>query len=116
MGSNTVFANAPVIDYGDVLILSVKPQIVPKILPALKMHDNKKLLISIAMGISLTSLEKVKYLYCNKFIIIIVNNGNWVKSKKKGTGERAPIRFFNNIFMFSIAAFTISLYYWPLPL
>lgn len=58
MGSNTVFANAPVIDYGDVLILSVKPQIVPKILPALKMHDNKKLLISIAMGISLTSLEK----------------------------------------------------------
>ncbi|XP_070156084.1 uncharacterized protein [Polyergus mexicanus] len=58
MGSNTVFANAPVIDYGDVLILSVKPQIVPKILPALKMHDNKKLLISIAMGISLISLEK----------------------------------------------------------
>ncbi|XP_050466899.1 uncharacterized protein LOC126859543 isoform X2 [Cataglyphis hispanica] len=58
MGSNTVFANAPVIKYGDVLILSVKPQIVPKILPELKMHDNKKLLISIAMGISLTSLEK----------------------------------------------------------
>lgn len=62
MGSNTVFANAPVIKYGDVLILSVKPQIVPKILPELKMHDNKKLLISIAMGISLTSLEKVKHL------------------------------------------------------
>ncbi|KAL6443501.1 hypothetical protein ACFW04_001580 [Cataglyphis niger] len=58
MGSNTVFANSPVIKYGDVLILSVKPQIVPKILPELKMHDNKKLLISIAMGISLTSLEK----------------------------------------------------------
>lgn len=58
MGSNTVFANAPVVDYGDVLILSVKPQIVPKILPELKVHDNKKLLISIAMGISLTSLER----------------------------------------------------------
>lgn len=56
MGSNTVFANAPVIEYGDVLILSVKPQVVPKILP--EIHDNKKLLISIAMGISLTSLER----------------------------------------------------------
>ncbi|CAL1675249.1 unnamed protein product [Lasius platythorax] len=56
MGSNTVFANAPVIDYGDVLILSVKPQVVPKILP--EIHDNKKLLISIAMGVSLTSLER----------------------------------------------------------
>jgi len=63
MGSSTVFANAAVIDYGDVLILSVKPQIVPKILPEFtreKVHDNKKLLISIAMGISLASLEKVK--------------------------------------------------------
>lgn len=60
MGSNTVFANAPVIDYGDVLILSVKPQVVPKILP--EIHDNKKLLISIAMGVSLTSLERVKHL------------------------------------------------------
>ncbi|GAB1869608.1 Pyrroline-5-carboxylate reductase [Camponotus japonicus] len=61
MGSSTVFANAAVIDYGDVLILSVKPQIVPKILPEFtreKVHDNKKLLISIAMGISLASLEK----------------------------------------------------------
>ncbi|KAL6417830.1 hypothetical protein ACFW04_012507 [Cataglyphis niger] len=63
MGSNTVFANSPVIKYGDVLILSVKPQIVPKILPELKMHDNKKLLISIAMGISLTSLEKKKDIF-----------------------------------------------------
>ncbi|KAL0127563.1 hypothetical protein PUN28_003085 [Cardiocondyla obscurior] len=58
MKSNTVFTNAPVIDHGDVLILSVKPQVVPKVLPEFKIQDNKKLLISIAMGISLASLEK----------------------------------------------------------
>ncbi|KZC10751.1 Pyrroline-5-carboxylate reductase 2, partial [Dufourea novaeangliae] len=56
MGSNTVPTNGPVIDHGDVLILSVKPQVVPKILPELK-HYNK-LLLSIAMGIPIASLEK----------------------------------------------------------
>ncbi|XP_012219252.2 uncharacterized protein P5cr-2 isoform X1 [Linepithema humile] len=58
MGSNTVFTNVPVIDHGDVLILSVKPQVVPKILPELRLHNKKKLLISIAMGISLASIER----------------------------------------------------------
>ncbi|RLU20434.1 hypothetical protein DMN91_007044 [Ooceraea biroi] len=56
MGSKTVFANAPVVDHGDVLILSVKPQVVPKILPELK--NSNKLLLSIAMGVSLTTLQK----------------------------------------------------------
>ncbi|XP_012346243.1 pyrroline-5-carboxylate reductase 2 isoform X1 [Apis florea] len=56
IGSNTVFSNQPVIDHGDVLILSVKPQVVPKVLPELKNY--KKLLLSIAMGIPLSSLEK----------------------------------------------------------
>ncbi|XP_071875545.1 uncharacterized protein isoform X1 [Bombus fervidus] len=56
IGSNTVFSNAPVIDYGDVLILSVKPQVVPMVLPDLKNY--RKLLLSIAMGIPLASLEK----------------------------------------------------------
>lgn len=56
LGSNTVHTNGPVIDHGDVLILSVKPQVVPKVLPDLKNY--KKLLLSIAMGIPLSSLEK----------------------------------------------------------
>ncbi|XP_012170028.1 pyrroline-5-carboxylate reductase 2 isoform X2 [Bombus terrestris] len=56
IGSNTVFSNAPVVDYGDVLILSVKPQVVPMVLPDLKNY--RKLLLSIAMGIPLASLEK----------------------------------------------------------
>lgn len=57
MGSKTLFSNEPVAEYGDVLILSVKPQVVPKVLPELK--DPKKLVLSIAMGISLDALEKV---------------------------------------------------------
>ncbi|XP_020278540.1 pyrroline-5-carboxylate reductase 2-like isoform X2 [Pseudomyrmex gracilis] len=57
MESNTVFANIPVVDHSDVLILSVKPQVVPKILPEVRTRINKKLLISIAMGISLESIE-----------------------------------------------------------
>lgn len=65
IGSNTVFSNQPVIDYGDVLILSVKPQVVPKVLPELKNY--KKLLLSIAMGIPLASLEKV-----NNLIFLLV--------------------------------------------
>ncbi|XP_043487802.1 pyrroline-5-carboxylate reductase [Polistes fuscatus] len=56
IGSKTVFCNSTVIDYGDILILSVKPQVVPKILPELK--DSSKLLLSIAMGISISTLEK----------------------------------------------------------
>lgn len=59
MESNTVFANDLVVDHSDVLILSVKPQVVPKILPEVKTRINKKLLISIAMGISLESIETV---------------------------------------------------------
>ncbi|XP_043273124.1 pyrroline-5-carboxylate reductase-like isoform X1 [Venturia canescens] len=56
MGSNTVFASEPVVDHSDVVIISVKPQVVPKILPEVK--DPSKLVLSIAMGISLETLEK----------------------------------------------------------
>lgn len=56
MGSETVFSNGPVVDYGDILILSVKPQVVPMVLPDLKNYN--KLLLSIAMGVPLASLEK----------------------------------------------------------
>ncbi|XP_076162910.1 pyrroline-5-carboxylate reductase 2 isoform X2 [Ptiloglossa arizonensis] len=56
IGSNTVFSNGPVIGHGDVLILSVKPQVVEKVLPDLKNYN--KLLLSIAMGVPLSSLEK----------------------------------------------------------
>lgn len=67
MGSKSVFTNESVIDYGDILILSIKPQVVPKVLPELK--NNKKLLLSIAMGISLSVFEKVQL----KFRVILFN-------------------------------------------
>ncbi|XP_011312417.1 pyrroline-5-carboxylate reductase [Fopius arisanus] len=54
--SKTVHTNDAVATHGDVLILSVKPQVVPKILPELK--DPEKLVLSIAMGISIETLEK----------------------------------------------------------
>lgn len=57
LGSSTVFSNSSVADHGDVLILSVKPQVVHKVLPEIK--SKNKLLLSIAMGISLNTLEKV---------------------------------------------------------
>lgn len=56
LGSSTVFSNSSVADHGDVLILSVKPQVVHKVLPEIK--SKNKLLLSIAMGISLNTLEK----------------------------------------------------------
>lgn len=56
IGSNTVFSSGPIVEHGDVVILSVKPQVVPKVLPDLKNYN--KLFLSIAMGIPLSSLEK----------------------------------------------------------
>ncbi|XP_076643048.1 pyrroline-5-carboxylate reductase 2 isoform X2 [Halictus rubicundus] len=56
IGSETVFKNGPVVDHGDLLILSVKPQVVPIVLPDLKNYN--KLLLSIAMGVPIASLEK----------------------------------------------------------
>ncbi|XP_063991671.1 uncharacterized protein LOC135170082 [Diachasmimorpha longicaudata] len=56
IGSMTVHTNDAVAAHGDVLILSVKPQVVPKVLPELK--DPEKLVLSIAMGISIEALEK----------------------------------------------------------
>ncbi|XP_011499839.1 PREDICTED: pyrroline-5-carboxylate reductase 3 isoform X2 [Ceratosolen solmsi marchali] len=59
LGSKTVFSNPEVAKYGDILVLAVKPQIVPLILPELKecFRSKKKLLLSIAMGVSLKTLE-----------------------------------------------------------
>lgn len=57
IGSKVVFLNKKVAEHGDVLIISVKPQVVDKILPEIKTCD--KLIISIAAGTSIDNLEKV---------------------------------------------------------
>lgn len=72
MKSNTVFTNSPVIDHGDILILSVKPQIVPQILPELK--NSNKLLLSIAMGVPLATLERVTSFDVEKRTAKIIHN------------------------------------------
>lgn len=61
LGSRAVFSNSEVANQSDVLLLSVKPQVVSKVLPEIKesMERQKKLLISIAMGVSLKTLENV---------------------------------------------------------
>lgn len=56
IGSKTVFTNNAVAEQSDVLILSVKPQVIPRVLPDIQ--DPSKLILSIAMGISISSLEK----------------------------------------------------------
>ncbi|XP_001606683.2 pyrroline-5-carboxylate reductase 2 [Nasonia vitripennis] len=59
MGSKAVFSNPEVANHSDVLVLSVKPQIIKKILPELRdsIQKKKTLLLSIAMGVSLKTLE-----------------------------------------------------------
>ena len=61
MGSRAVFSNPEVAKHGDVLVLAVKPQVISKILPELNqsIESKKKLLLSIAMGVSLKTLENV---------------------------------------------------------
>lgn len=83
-----MFSNGPVVDHGDILILSVKPQVVPKVLPELK--DSKKLLISIAMGIPLASLEEVIYSVVKKRYPLIAGRG---LMSELFTKENAPSRY-----------------------
>ncbi|XP_034944151.1 pyrroline-5-carboxylate reductase 1, mitochondrial isoform X2 [Chelonus insularis] len=56
IGSKTVFKNELVAQHGDVLVVSVKPQVVNQVLP--KIINSKKLVVSIAAGISISSLEQ----------------------------------------------------------
>uniref|UniRef100_W8AYB1 Pyrroline-5-carboxylate reductase n=1 Tax=Ceratitis capitata TaxID=7213 RepID=W8AYB1_CERCA len=54
----TVVENAPVVEKSDIIFISVKPQVVPIILPEMRPLSNNKLFISIAMGITLKVLEE----------------------------------------------------------
>lgn len=51
--------NEPVVEKSDIVFISVKPQVVPVILPEIRPLSNNKLFISIAMGITLKMLERV---------------------------------------------------------
>ncbi|XP_039970810.1 pyrroline-5-carboxylate reductase 1, mitochondrial [Bactrocera neohumeralis] len=58
IGIETVVKNEPVVEKSDIVLISVKPQVVPVILPEIRPLSNNKLFISIAMGITLQMLEE----------------------------------------------------------
>ncbi len=61
-GVRTVAENAAAADGADVVLLCVKPQMVPKVLPELReVLDSRQLVVSIAAGVSLAALESLSY-------------------------------------------------------
>ncbi|XP_063835192.1 uncharacterized protein LOC135084320 isoform X2 [Ostrinia nubilalis] len=61
LGATAVTDNKPVVERSDVVIVSVKPDVVGKALKEVKdlKASNNKLFISVAMGVSTASIEKV---------------------------------------------------------
>ncbi|XP_074042787.1 pyrroline-5-carboxylate reductase-like 2 [Leptinotarsa decemlineata] len=61
LGAESVFENLPVVEKSDVVIVSVKPSVVPIALDEIKRSTIKtdKLFLSIAMGVSTRQLEKM---------------------------------------------------------
>ncbi len=61
-GLRTVAENAEAVRETDVVMLCVKPQTVPKVLPELRESlDTRQLIVSIAAGVSLDTLENLSY-------------------------------------------------------
>ncbi|XP_077289993.1 pyrroline-5-carboxylate reductase-like 2 [Arctopsyche grandis] len=60
LGAEAIFENIPVVDKSNVVVISVKPHIVPTVLKEVYCVNNikEKLFISIAMGVTLRSLEE----------------------------------------------------------
>lgn len=59
LGSEVSEENTEVVKKSDIIFLSVKPFILPKVLTEIKPLSSDKLFISIAMGVTLNQLEKV---------------------------------------------------------
>lgn len=64
LGAEALFQNVPVLQKSDIIILAVKPTIVPIALADLKnsseLHFNK-LFLSVVMGVTIKQLEKVLF-------------------------------------------------------
>jgi pyrroline-5-carboxylate reductase len=65
LGAKAVFENKLVLERSDVVIVSVKPDVVGKVLREIAGLETavNKLYISVAMGVSTTSMEKVSAIY-----------------------------------------------------
>lgn len=63
LGAESIFENTPVVKKSEIVIISVKPQVVPVALGDIKNDpsiDANKLFLSIAMGITIKQLESVR--------------------------------------------------------
>lgn len=59
LGCQTTYENSEVVERSDVIILAVKPPIVPKVLAEVSSMVTKQLMVSIALGIPLRNLEQM---------------------------------------------------------
>lgn len=57
LGIETLVENAPIVEKSEVVFISVKPQVVPTVLKEIRPLSANKLFLSVAMGITLQSLE-----------------------------------------------------------
>lgn len=60
MNIKTVLENTPVVQSSDIVFVAVKPQTVTQVLQGVKEFSDNKLFISVAMGITIKTLEQVK--------------------------------------------------------
>ncbi|XP_017873243.1 PREDICTED: pyrroline-5-carboxylate reductase 3 [Drosophila arizonae] len=57
LGIETLVENAPIVMQSEIVFVSVKPQVVPQVLAEIKPISANKLFLSVAMGITLKTLE-----------------------------------------------------------
>lgn len=58
-GAHSIVENLPVVQKSDVIFISVKPNVVISALNDVKNSSSGKLFVSIAMGVTLSQIEKV---------------------------------------------------------
>lgn len=66
MGAESITENISVVKKSEVVIIGVKPQIIPVALGELQKAsglDTNKLFLSIAMGVTINQLEQVTFVY-----------------------------------------------------
>lgn len=59
LGAKSITENLPVVNYADIVFVSVKPGVVPTVLHDVKKISSGKLFISVAMGVTINEMEKV---------------------------------------------------------
>jgi glycerol-3-phosphate dehydrogenase len=78
LGVKTTHLNSEVVTKSNMVVIAVKPNTVQKVLTEVKDYVSKdKLMVSIAAGVTLSTLEKVKVLFINlvaSYLGVNVNN------------------------------------------